>query len=70
MVGKARIAEHVRMVAAGDMTIVIDHEITGDDRIAFRVLIGLGNGKQIIEHVICELSGGKIVRQVDVEAWD
>jgi len=30
----------------------------------------LGDGRRIIEHVIADVRDGRIVRHVDVEAWD
>jgi len=30
----------------------------------------LRDGRRIVEHVIIHYAGGRITRQVDVEAWD
>jgi hypothetical protein len=40
------------------------------ERAAYRAWITFADDRQIIEHVILELADGRIVRQVDVEAWD
>ena len=40
------------------------------DRIAFSVDCAFPDGKHVFEHVIAYIEDGKILRQVDVEAWD
>jgi hypothetical protein len=40
------------------------------DRVAFSVDCTFPHGKHVFEHVIAQIEDGKIVRQVDVEAWD
>ena len=45
-------------------------DTAGETRVAFCVTVAMASGKRIIEHVIVHLARGKIVRQVDVEAWD
>jgi ketosteroid isomerase-like protein len=70
VLGKAAIGELLRHLSAIDMALAVSNEVIACDRAAFRVDVTLGDGKQIIEHVIIEVADGKIVRQVDVEAWD
>lgn len=45
-------------------------EVLGEQRIAFACTVDLGAGRRIIEHVIADVRDGRIVRHVDVEAWD
>ena len=70
MVGKEQIADFLRAVAAEDIAIELSDEVLSGERAAFRVTCTFPDGRRIIEHVIVELRGGKITRQVDVEAWD
>ena len=71
MEGRAEIAAFLRGVAADDdVTLAVSHEVVGDDRIAFRITVGLAGGRRDVEHAICELRDGVIVEQVEVEAWD
>lgn len=70
MVGKAQITEFLSQVKASNVSLEIEDEVVSPTRAAFRVWCMLPDGKRIIEHVILNLAGGKITRQVDVEAWD
>ena len=70
MKGKAAIAAHISRIEASDITIDISDVIADGDRAAFCLWVGLASGKRIIEHVIVHMAGGKVHRQVDVEAWD
>lgn len=70
MVGKAQIEAFLSQVKASNIALMIEDEIVGPTRAAFRVWCTLPNGKRIIEHVILHFADGKISRQVDVEAWD
>lgn len=70
MRGRAAIGAFLERVAALPLTIALSSEVVGEDRIAFACLVTLGDGKQILEHVIADLRDGLIVRHVDVEAWD
>lgn len=70
MAGKAQIEAFLSQVKASNIVLAIEDEVVGPTRAAFRVWCTLPNGKRIVEHVILHLAGGKITRQVDVEAWD
>jgi hypothetical protein len=48
----------------------LSDEVIGPARAAFCVTCTLPNGNRIIENVIIHHRAGKIIRQVDVEAWD
>lgn len=67
---KARLTQHVAAVAEAPVNLVIEDEIVADGRAAFRVIVALPDGRRIIEHVMIYTEGGKIKRQIDVEAWD
>src|SRR5262245_37377454 len=69
--GHAAIAELLRGVAAdAGVTLAVSHQVVGEDRIAFRITVGLPGGRRDIEHAICELRDGLIVEHAEVEAWD
>jgi ketosteroid isomerase-like protein len=70
MVGKEPIADFLARVCATDLGIIIADEVIGAGRIAFSVDCAFPDGKRVFEHVIARTEDGKIVRQVDVEAWD
>ena len=48
----------------------LSREVLSEERIAFACTVDLGDGRQILEHVIADVRDGRIVRHVDVEAWD
>jgi ketosteroid isomerase-like protein len=70
MRGKAEIGAFLERVAALPLTIELSREVLAADRIAFACLVTFDDGKQILEHVIADLREGRIVRHVEVEAWD
>lgn len=70
MVGREAIRARLIYGAEADMELAISDEVIGEERIAFAFLVTLPDGRHYIEHVILHLADGKIVRQVDVEAWD
>jgi len=70
MVGKEQIAEFLARVCSADFGITIADEVVAQDRVAFSVDCTFPDGKRVFEHVIARIEGGKIIRQVDVEAWD
>jgi ketosteroid isomerase-like protein len=70
MVGKEQIAEFLARVCAADFGITTGDEMIAQERIAFSVDCTFPDGKRVFEHVIARTEDGKIVRQVDVEAWD
>ncbi len=68
--GKEAIAEYYRDVFARDMTHRIESEIVGEDRAAFNWECEYSDGMKVLAATTLELRDGKIVRQVNVEAWD
>jgi len=70
MTGKAQIEEFLADVKASNITLKIEDEVVGPTRAAFCVWCLLPGGKRVVENVIIHFSGGKITKQVDVEAWD
>jgi hypothetical protein len=70
MQGIAQIRSFLEGVAASPVQLRVSHEIVGAERAAYRLTVTFGDGREIIEHIIVELVGGRIVCEVDVEAWD
>jgi ketosteroid isomerase-like protein len=69
-VGREAIRARLTYIAGLGIEQAISDEVIGEERIAFAFLVTMPNGSHLIEHVILHLADGKIVRQVDVEAWD
>lgn len=71
MVGQSDIRGFLARVKESNVSLDIADEIIGPTRAAFSVTCTFPDGvRRIIEHVIIHFQGGKITRQVDVEAWD
>jgi hypothetical protein len=70
MRGLHEIRAFLEGVAASPVELRVSHEVVGPARAAYRLTVGFDDGRRILEHVLIELSGGRIVTQVDVEAWD
>jgi nuclear transport factor 2 (NTF2) superfamily protein len=68
--GKEEIAEYLRDVFGREMTHRIDMEVVGENRIAFNEACEYPDGTSVLGAETLELRDGKIVRQVNVEAWD
>jgi len=48
----------------------ISNELMDDRRAAFTLTIRFDDGRRVIENIILEHRDGKVVKQIDVEAWD
>lgn len=70
MTGRTQIEGFLADIKASNITLKIEDEVIGPTRAAFCVWCILPDGKRIVENVIIHFEGGKITRQVDVEAWD
>ena len=68
--GRRKIMDFLTKIREGKVQLAISDEIVGPDRAAFCLWVRLPDGRRIIEHVIIHYTGGRITRQVDVEAWD
>ena len=68
--GKEQISEYLRDVCAREMTHRVEGEVRGEDRVAFREACEYPDGVRVLGAQTLELRDGKIVRQVNVEAWD
>ena len=70
MRGIGEIRSFLEGVAASPVELRVSHEVIGSRRAAYRLTVSFRDGREIIEHIIIELAGGRIVSEVDVEAWD
>ena len=68
--GKEKITEYLRDVCGRAMTHRIEGEVVGEDRVAFQEACEYPDGTRVLAATTLDLRGGKIVRQVNVEAWD
>jgi nuclear transport factor 2 (NTF2) superfamily protein len=68
--GKEEISEYLRDVCGREMTHRVEKEVVGDGRIAFFEACEYPDGTRVLGAETLELRDGKIVRQVNVEAWD
>ncbi len=68
--GKEAIAERLEDVCGRDMTHRVEDEVVGQDRIAFNEACEYPDGIKVLSAQTLEVRDGKIVRQVNVEAWD
>ncbi len=68
--GKEAIAERLEDVCGRDMTHRIEDEVVGQDRIAFNEACEYPDGLKVLAAQTLEVRDGKIVRQVNIEAWD
>jgi ketosteroid isomerase-like protein len=70
MRGHAEISRFLEDVARSELKLAISNEVLGDGRAAFTITVTRAGGRRIIENVILDHRDGRIVRQVEVEAWD
>jgi hypothetical protein len=68
--GKEEITEYLRDVCGRAMTHHIENEVVGENRIAFNEACEYPDGTKVLAATTLDLREGKIVRQVNVEAWD
>jgi ketosteroid isomerase-like protein len=68
--GKEEITEYLRDVCGRAMTHHIENEVIGEDRVAFNEACEYPDGTKVLAATTLDLRDGKVVRQVNVEAWD
>jgi hypothetical protein len=68
--GHAAVAEYFDDVCGRAMTHAVENGIENGDRMAFTQTCHYPDGKGVFCSTTIQLSGGKIVRQVMVQAWD
>jgi ketosteroid isomerase-like protein len=68
--GKEEIAEHLRDVCGRAMTHRVENEVIGENRVAFNEACEYPDGTRVLAAMTLEVRNGKVVHQVNVEAWD
>jgi ketosteroid isomerase-like protein len=68
--GHAAVAEYFDDVCGRAMTHSVENGVESGDRMAFTQACRYPDGKGVLCSTTIQLSGGKIVRQVMVQAWD
>ncbi|HZH99032.1 MAG TPA: nuclear transport factor 2 family protein [Fimbriimonadaceae bacterium] len=69
--GKEQIAEFQRRIFARDMKHRLEREVVGENRMAFHVACEYPSGERLLDAMVLELdNSGKIVRHLEVQAWD
>ena len=61
---------HLRDVCGREMTHRVEDEVVGEGRVAFVEACEYPDGVRVLGAATLEVRAGKIVRQVNVEAWD
>ena len=68
--GKEEITDYLRDVCGRAMTHHIENEVIGEDRVAFNEACEYPDGTKVLTATTLDVADGRIVRQVNVEAWD
>ena len=68
--GKSAIASYFEDVCGRDMTHKIESGVVVGNRLAFTQSCAYPNGTKVFCSAMADLKGGKISRQVVVQAWD
>ena len=68
--GKEEIAEYLKDVFSRDMKHRVENEVVGENRLAFNVDCEYPDGMRVLAAETAEVRDGKIVRQIEVVAWD
>jgi hypothetical protein len=68
--GKEEITEHLRDVCGRAMTHRVENEVIGEDRVAFNEACEYQDGVRVLAATTLDVRDGKVVRQVNIEAWD
>lgn len=67
---KGEIAAYLDELGSRDMTHKLEQVVHGGDRIAFLEACEYPDGRRVLCSAVLELEGGKIKRQIGVQAWD
>ncbi len=68
--GKEEIAEHLRDVCGRAMSHHVENEVVGEYRVAFNEACEYPDGTRVLAAMTLDIRNGKVMRQVNVEAWD
>ncbi len=68
--GKEEISRYLRDVCRREMTHHIGGEAVGENRVAINEACEYPDGSRVLTASTLDVQDGKVVRQVNVEAWD
>jgi hypothetical protein len=68
--GKEEISEYLREVCGRETTHHVENEVIGENRVSFYEACEYPDGTRVLGAEALEVGDGKIVHQVNVEAWD
>lgn len=68
--GKAAIGDYFRDIFGRDMTHRVSDEVVGDGHLAYTEECEYPDGTRVLANATVELKDGKIIREVEVQAWD
>lgn len=68
--GKGEIGDYLRDVLSRNMSHYVTKEIIGDNNFAYTEECEYPDGSKVFTNATVELRGGKIAREVEVQAWD
>jgi hypothetical protein len=68
--GRDEIRDWIDDVCARDMTHQVQTPVVGDGALAFTEACRYPDGTNVLSATVLELSGGRIARQLAVQAWD
>jgi hypothetical protein len=68
--GRDEIAGWIEDVCSRDMTHRVDQEVVGDGRAAFAESCRYPDGTNVLCMTVLDVEGGRIVRQLAIQAWD
>ncbi|AGA34699.1 hypothetical protein TVNIR_3062 [Thioalkalivibrio nitratireducens DSM 14787] len=68
--GKEAITNYFREIFERPLTHRIEEEVVADDHMAFTEACEYADGMRVFCSAMMQLRDGKIVREVDVQAWD
>jgi len=68
--GKEAIGSHLRGVCEREMTHRVENEVVGEGRVGFQEACEYPDGMRVLGAGTLKVRDGKMVRQVNVEAWD
>ena len=68
--GREEIRDWIEDICARDMTHAVQTPVLGEDAVAFTEECRYPDGTNVLCVTVAEVSDGRIVRQVGIQAWD
>ena len=68
--GNVAVHDRLREVCESDAHLHVEDVVVGSASVWMRRMVRLTTGRMVVEHVHLRIDGGRIVREIDVCAWD